>query len=248
MSLFIGKNHIRLESVDSTNTYARNLLQDKKPVDGTLVSAAHQLNGRGQTGNMWTADAGKNLTLSVILYPNFLEAEKQFFLNMAVCLAVKDFCEDVLQEDIKIKWPNDIYFEDSKLGGILIENTISGNKLSASVIGIGLNVLQTKFDEDLPNPCSFATISEGAYDLAKLQEKLCDYIEKYYLQLRQLHFNFLDKAFTVALYGYQQTRQFKKGKQLFKGEIVGVAKDGKLLIQSGEKEMRFAFKEVEYVF
>lgn len=247
MSLFIGKNHIHLASVDSTNNYARQLLSDGKPVEGTLISAENQLNGRGQAGNTWTAEAGKNLTLSVILYPNFLEADKQFFLNMAICLAVKDFCEEVLQEDIKIKWPNDIYFEDEKLGGILIENTVSGSKLSTSVVGIGLNVMQTKFPESVPNACSFVKIKPEQYSIDSLQESLCSYLEKYYLQLRQLHFNFLDKAYMVSLYRYQQTQEFRRGKQTFKGEIVGVAKDGKLLIQSGEKEMRFAFKEVEFV-
>ncbi len=246
-TLFIGKNLIELEKIDSTNNYAKNLLAKERPVEGTLVIANEQYSGRGQTGNVWQTDSGMNLTLSIVLYPDFLEADKQFFLSMAISLGVKDFCESVLNDEVKIKWPNDIYYHDSKLGGILIENTISGSRLSSSVIGIGINVNQKEFDPSLSNPTSLSLISNEAYKLPKLTEQLCSFIEKYYLQLRQQHYNFLDKGYMVSLYRYQQTHEFKKGNQVFKGEINGVAKDGKLLIHSNGKELRFAFKEVEYV-
>lgn len=246
-TLFIGKNLIELEKIDSTNNYAKNLLAKERPAEGTLIIANEQYSGRGQMGNVWQTDSGMNLTLSIVLYPDFLEADKQFFLSMAISLGVKDFCESVLNDEVKIKWPNDIYYHDSKLGGILIENTISGSRLSSSVIGIGINVNQKEFDPSLSNPTSLSLISNEAYKLPKLTEQLCSFIEKYYLQLRQQHYNFLDKGYMVSLYRYQQTHEFKKGNQVFKGEINGVAKDGKLLIHSGGKELRFAFKEVEYV-
>ena len=100
-----------------------------------------------------------NLTASYILYPGFLSADKQFFLNMAVSLAVRELCEEVTGHEIRIKWPNDIYHRNKKLAGILIENTISGSQISSSVIGIGLNVNQTSFDPDLPNPTSVKLIT-----------------------------------------------------------------------------------------
>ncbi len=246
-TLFVGKHIIELETVDSTNTYAKELLAKEKPVEGTVVFAHEQHSGRGQMGNTWKTEAGKNLTVSFILYPDFLDADKQFYLNMAISLAVKDFCESVLPDEIKIKWPNDIYWHDKKLGGILIENTISGNRISSSVIGIGINVNQEEFDATLPNPVSLLQISNFEFKLSNLIEGLSVFIEKYYLQLRQLHFNFLDKGYTVALYRYQQTHEFKKGEQILRGEINGVAKDGKLIFHSGGKEMRFAFKEIEFV-
>ncbi len=246
-TLFIGKNIVALESVDSTNSYAKDLLAKEKPVEGMIVLAHEQHSGRGQMGNVWQTEAGKNLTLSVILYPDFLDADKQFYLNMAVSLAVKDFCESVLNDEIKIKWPNDIYHRDSKLGGILIENTINGNRISSSVVGIGINVNQKEFDASLPNPISLFQISNAEYKLESLVELLASFIEKYYLQLRQLHFNFLDKAYTVGLFRYQQTHEFKKGEQILRGEINGVAKDGKLILHANGKEMRFGFKEVEFV-
>jgi BirA family biotin operon repressor/biotin-[acetyl-CoA-carboxylase] ligase len=246
-TLFIGKNVIELDSVDSTNNYARNLLSGQRPVEGTVVFAREQYAGRGQMGNTWKTETGKNLTASVVLYPDFLDADKQFFLNMAVALAVKDFCEFVLSDEVKIKWPNDIYFGDKKLGGILIENTISGSQIATSVIGIGLNVNQREFDASLPNPVSMIQIHYGQYDIRALVNELSGFIEKYYLQLKQKHFNFLDRAYTDALYRYQQTHEFKKGETIMRGEITGVTKEGKLVIDSNGKEHRFGFKEIEYI-
>jgi BirA family biotin operon repressor/biotin-[acetyl-CoA-carboxylase] ligase len=250
-TLFIGKNIIELDSVDSTNSFAKQLLTDNKPVEGTVICAREQFAGRGQMGNTWKTEPGQNITLSVVLYPDQLDADKQFFLNMAIALGVKDFCEFVLQDEIRIKWPNDIYYRDSKLGGILIENTINGSTIATSVAGIGININQQQFDPQLPNPTSMLLIKKPAegnqYSIKQLAESLCAYLEKYYLQLRQQHYNFLDKAYTEALYRYQQTHEFKKGDTIFKGEINGVARDGKLIIHSGTKELRFGFKEVEYV-
>src|SRR5687768_14177982 len=137
-TLFIGKNVIELDSIDSTNSYSKELIIKEKPIEGTIITAREQLSGRGQMGNSWNAEAGKNLTLSIILYPDFLDADKQFYLNIAVCLAVKDFCESVLGDEIKIKWPNDVYHRDKKLGGILIENTIKGSQIASAVVGIGI--------------------------------------------------------------------------------------------------------------
>lgn len=238
---------VELESIDSTNNFAKNLLQREKPTEGTLIYAHEQSSGRGQMGNTWKAEKDKNLTLSIILYPQFLDTDKQFFLNMAVSLGVKDFCESVLGEEIKIKWPNDIYHHNDKLGGVLIENTINGNRVTSSIVGIGININQEDFAKDIPNATSFFLISNKGHQLKSLIELLSSFIEKYYLQLRQLHFNFLDKAYMEALYRYQQTFEFKKGAQTFKGEINGVTKEGKLIIHSKGKEQKFAFKEVEYV-
>lgn len=245
--LFVGKNLIELESVDSTNSYAKELLSNSRPPEGTAIMAKDQHSGRGQMGNSWAAEPGQNITVSFILYPEFLETDRQFFLNMAVSLAVKDFCEFILKDEVKIKWPNDIYYLDKKLGGILIENSISGTKIASSVIGIGLNVNQVNFNPALPNPVSFALLRQQYYNLQELQEQLSSFLEKYYLQLRQLHFNFLDSAYTQGLYRYQQTHEFKKGEQILRGEITGVTKEGKLVIDCNGKEHKFNFKEIEYV-
>jgi BirA family biotin operon repressor/biotin-[acetyl-CoA-carboxylase] ligase len=246
-TLFVGSNHISLETVDSTNTYAKELIAGHKPADGTLITTAEQTAGRGQAGSRWQTAAGENLTASYILYPTFLAADKQFFLNMAVSLAVRELCEEVTGHEIRIKWPNDIYHKKKKVAGILIENTISGSMLSSSIVGIGLNINQTDFDPALPNPTSLKLISSKEHDIAAITSKLSSYIEKYYLQLRHLHFNFLDKGYTVNLYRYHQTALYSRNGQEFKGEITGVTKEGKLIIESGGKELKFGMKEVEYL-
>lgn len=246
-TLFTGQNIIETPTVDSTNNYLKNLLANERPPEGTLVVAHTQSSGRGQMGNTWASEPGKNFTASYLFYPSFLEASKQFYLNMAVALAVKDCCELFLGDEVKVKWPNDIYYGDKKIAGILIENAINGNNLTTSVVGIGLNINQTDFPEALPNPSSLKLIKGRDFDLMEVRNQLSHFLEKYYLQLRQLHFNFLDKAYTVALYRYQQTHEFRHGEKILRGEINGVTKEGKLILHSNGKEHRFAFKEVEYV-
>ena len=246
-TLFIGTNHISLDVIDSTNSYAKSLLTTDKIPEGTLITAREQTAGRGQTENVWQTEAGSNLSASYILYPSFLSADRQFFLNMAVSLAVRELCEEAVNDEIRIKWPNDIYHKNKKVAGILIENTISGSQLSSSVIGIGLNVNQIEFAPAIPNPTSLRLITGREQDLHSITEKLSGYIEKYYLQLKNLHFNFLDKAYTVHLYRYNQTALFRKDNQEFRGEIVGVTKEGKLMIESNGKQLRFGLKEVEYL-
>jgi BirA family biotin operon repressor/biotin-[acetyl-CoA-carboxylase] ligase len=246
-TLFTGRNIITVPVVDSTNNYLKDLLNNERPVEGTLITAHTQNSGRGQMGNTWNTEPGKNLTVSYLFYPTFLEANKQFYLNMAVTLAVKDCCELLLADEVKIKWPNDIYYHDKKIAGILIENGINGSNLTSSVVGIGLNVNQTDFPESLPNPSSLKLIKAKEFDLTEVQDELSHFLEKYYLQLRQQHFNFLDKAYTVALYRYQQTHEYRLAEKTLRGEINGVTKEGKLILHSNGKEHRFAFKEVEYV-
>ncbi len=145
---FIGKKFIYLPSCHSTNDIAAELLPHLD--EGTVVIAAHQTNGRGQRGNSWEAEAGANLTFSIVLKPNFLPASQQFYFNMAVALGIirglRYFFEgnrsnsSDKSDQLKLKWSNDIYFQDFKLGGVLIENTIESTNLKNSVVGIGINM------------------------------------------------------------------------------------------------------------
>jgi len=245
--LFIGINVIELEETTSTNTEAKLLIEKEKPLEGTVIIANKQTKGKGQQGNSWQTEAGKNLTCSYILYPVFLGADKHFYLNMVVSLAVKEACEVVLEDEVKVKWPNDIYYGNKKIAGILIENSISGATVITSVVGIGLNVNQTEFDTELQNAGSLKQFTGHDILLQKIQQDLNIYLEKYYLQLRQQHFHFLQRAYTEALFRYNQTAYFKKGEQTFKGEITGIARDGKLIIESNGKELRFNMQEVKFM-
>ncbi len=161
------------------------LLQEKDLQEGTVVITREQAEGRGQRGNKWISEAGMNLTFTIVLYPHFLEPAKQFGLSQAVSLGISDHLEKTLKGlKPRIKWPNDIYVNGGKISGILIENVLSGNKISFSLIGIGLNVNQTVFGEGVPNACSMRTLSGLEFDLEDCLSSLCACLERRYLQLK----------------------------------------------------------------
>ncbi|MFI5140988.1 MAG: biotin--[acetyl-CoA-carboxylase] ligase [Bacteroidia bacterium] len=136
-TLFIGQHILELDAAESTNTYATNLIKEIQVAEGTIVFTHNQTKGRGQVGNTWQAETGKNLTFSMVLHPNFLAVEKQFYLSKITSLAVFGMLTEFLNTslyDIKIKWPNDILVNDKKIAGILIENILRGNFLQSSVM------------------------------------------------------------------------------------------------------------------
>ena len=145
-TLFTGKIIKYLPTCHSTNDIAAEMIQSQEVFEGTIIITDHQTTGRGQRGNSWEAAIGQNLTLSLILKPTFLRASDQFQLNVAVSLGVHEFLSQYLPEGLTIKWSNDIYHYDKKLGGILIENTLQGYNIGYSVIGIGLNINQKQFE------------------------------------------------------------------------------------------------------
>ncbi|RYG09111.1 MAG: biotin--[acetyl-CoA-carboxylase] ligase, partial [Chitinophagaceae bacterium] len=149
-TLFVGQNLIKLSAVDSTNNFLKNLVSNSEPLpEGTVIMADDQYAGRGQQNNVWKAEPGKNLTFSLLLRPTFLRLNQQFLLNMAVSIAVNDVLGGLLGSTVSIKWPNDIYFRNLKMGGMLIENNIVGNGIKTAIIGIGSNVNQQNFEAEL---------------------------------------------------------------------------------------------------
>ncbi|MCB0762899.1 MAG: biotin--[acetyl-CoA-carboxylase] ligase, partial [Flavobacteriales bacterium] len=146
LQLISGHSVIELDTVDSTNNYAANLAKSGQIGNGTVILSAHQSHGRGQRGHIWQSDAGTNLLMSYVLTRPIFTHETQFYLNKAVALGVRDMVEKASAKCCKIKWPNDIFCDGLKLGGILIENSWRAQTLSSCIIGIGLNVNQTEFD------------------------------------------------------------------------------------------------------
>ncbi|MEO0875802.1 MAG: biotin--[acetyl-CoA-carboxylase] ligase, partial [Bacteroidota bacterium] len=171
-TLFVGNVVQHFEVLPSTNAYATELLAKTAPNEGTVISAAYQEAGRGQIGSSWTASAGENLLLSVILYPRWLVAQQQFLLSRAVALAVADTITHYVDGQAQVKWPNDVYFGDKKLAGILIQNSLSGKYLQWSVVGIGLNVNEAAFPVDLPKAGSLFLSAGQKFDLAEVQQTL----------------------------------------------------------------------------
>ncbi|UBM60242.1 biotin--[acetyl-CoA-carboxylase] ligase [Marinilongibacter aquaticus] len=243
---FIGKNVFYLTSCHSTNDYASQKIQNDEWAEGTLVITDEQTSGKGQRGNSWYSEPGQNLTFSVVLFPDFLKASEQFFLNMAVANALFETVEYFLKSnDLRIKWPNDLYHGRSKLAGILIENGIAGRNLSWSIIGIGLNVNQMDFA--LPNASSLAKLAQSVFDLKKILMLFCENLEKRYLSLKEGLPEKEQAFFEENLFLKNVPSLFRQGERIFEGEILGLGDAGKIRIQEAEKTWEFAHKEFEYI-
>ncbi len=246
--LFVGKVFHHFPRLPSTNLYASELLSKSKPIEGTVISTAHQTAGRGQIGSSWETEAGQNITLSVILYPSFLEPRRQFALNQATALSVRDVITRYTEKAVKVKWPNDIYLERGKLAGILIQTSLSGNRFQNCIIGTGINVNQEIFPSNLPNPTSLFLETGRKYDTGSLIEEYCQALERRYLQLRSGRLSSLQEEYHNHLFGMGQELWFERpGGERFRGMIRGVNPIGQLLIRHGNSEEAFHLKEVATV-
>jgi len=232
-TLFIGHPVKILEQVDSTNSYALNLIREAPPAEGYLVWAKEQLAGRGQRGAKWNSEPLANLTFSVILRPQFLPINEQFQLTKAIALGIAGFVSHLLEDsaDVKIKWPNDIYVKNCKIAGILIENVLEQATLKYSVVGIGLNLNQTVFDPSIPNPTSLKLLTGKEFNTEDCLLQLCSFIEKRYLDLRKADYPQIDEAYHNLLYRRGAESHFKWNGETIAAEIEGVNKAGRLLLK-----------------
>lgn len=249
LTLFVGQNLVKLQEVDSTNFYLKKLLSNSKPlIEGTVIMAENQTAGRGQSNNKWLSENGKNLTLSIYLKPSFLSVNEQFELNKAISLGVTDCLIPLLGDDCSVKWPNDIYFHDKKIGGILIENTTKGYQLKDSVVGIGLNVNQKSFGDLENRATSITKILHQDYDLENLLMQLCQSIESRYLQLKAGKKDLLDQDYEKKLFRLNENHFFEINQNLIQGIIRGVSPFGRLCLESNNKILELDLKEVKFKF
>ncbi len=246
---FIGKKIIYLPTCHSTNDIAAELSSQVE--EGTVVITSQQTKGRGQRGNVWEAEAGANLTFSVVLKPFFLPASQQFYFNMAVALAITDALTSIFvakslnSAKLAIKWSNDIYYEKLKLGGILIENTIENANLKNSIVGIGLNINQEKFS--YPTATSLKNIFSHDLALENVLEGILYYMEIRYLALKNREYLHLKTDYISQLYwnGEQHTYQDKHG-VFFEGSIIDVLESGRLVVDTEMGIRNFDFKEITF--
>jgi len=250
ISIMIGNNHIRLNRVNSTNKYATDMIAKSKPIEGTVISASFQYEGRGQIGRFWESEAGKNISCSTILLPTFLEASQQFQLNIAVSLAVHDFVDHFIDsEEVRIKWPNDIYVGDKKIAGILIQNTLLGKTISTSVWGTGININQVLFSEDVPNPTSLALENMKDMEIDTCMLWLFRFLTKRYLQLKAGHLESMRSEYHELLYRRDVWAGFMDSEDnRWTGKIIKVDDLGRLVIlNTDEEEKVFGFREIRFV-
>ncbi len=246
----IVKNLVYLPVCGSTNDEAMRMALHDGCGEGLVLVAGQQLAGKGQRGNVWEAEADKNLTFSVVLKPVFLFAAMQFGLNMAVSLAVMETAKEVLGRPVKVKWPNDIFCAGHKIGGILIENLLKQQLVSFSVVGIGLNVNQLAFNA--PKAASLASLTGKMYDLGALLEDLLGRLEARYLQLRGGRAAGIRQVYLENMLWYQEKHAFidlRPGHNglAFEGEILGVDEKGRLCVDKAGRIAFFGFKEIVFV-
>jgi len=248
-TLFVGQNLIKLSDVDSTNNFLKVLVSKSEPLaEGTVIMADNQFAGRGQQQNSWQSEPGKNLTFSLYLRPAFLPIQKQFLLNMAVSVGLSNALRELVGDGIQIKWPNDIYFQRKKLGGILIENLLSGQTYKTGIIGIGINVNQVVFSGALnDHAISLSQILHKDVNLIKLLAVICSHIESQYLKLKANQHVSLQANYLERLMWYNQTGKYRYNGQVFEGVLTGVTDQGLLMIKSKGFEKAYNFKEVEFL-
>ena len=235
-----------LDSVDSTNNYAMARLHERTASHGNAYFAREQQRGRGRRGKTWRSQKDKNIMLSIVLNTEFLAVYQQFHLIISTSLGCLDFFNRYLTNNVKIKWPNDLYWNDRKAGGILIENLIKGDLWQWAVVGIGLNINQTSFDPDLPNPVSLKQITGETYDILKTANELYEDVMTRFDDLKKNKFESLFRSYNRSLYRLAEPIKLKKDNMVFNTRLSGVSKQGQLITKD-VMERNFDFDEVEWV-
>lgn len=246
-SAFVGKKIIIFKSLRSTNDYCKELLNIQKVPEGIVINASWQSGGRGHGNNSWESAAEQNLTFSIILHPRFLEVSGQFFISMITSLGITDFLKE-LTSNVFIKWPNDIYIEKNKIAGILTENSVMENRIMDSIVGIGININQTSFDRNIPNPVSLVNIVPAPPPLENCLKNLCNHIDHWYSKLKQGNRTEIQNRYTEQLFRLNEQRLYRDGNKIFRGYIRGVDKFGRLALETETGATRyFGLKEVEFL-
>ena len=227
---------MHIDETDSTNRW----LREQGGEENMVVWADYQTAGRGCGTNHWESERGKNLTFSMLLHPHDVPAQKQFRISRAISLAI---CKALGQHigDLSIKWPNDIYWRDGKIGGILIEVTLQGNKVKDCIIGIGLNINQRVFRSDAPNPVSMWQICEQETDCEQLFQEILQAFQEYMGKSNK-------DEYQSMLYRRKGFHPYADKDGAFMAEIIDVEDDGHLLLRDDNGQLRrYAFKEVTFV-
>ncbi len=246
----IGKKIIRLATVDSTNDYMSDEIRRGTIIqEGTIIIADKQTKGKGLDANTWESETGKNLTFSVFIKPEFLKAERQFMLNKTITLGIYDFVKSVVKnQKVSIKWPNDIYINNGKVAGILINNTISGNQFVYSIVGAGININQTRFASNAPNPVSLRNYLKHNLDLKECLNSLCGFLNARYQQLEMHNYSVLNSDYLSVLFRLNEIHRYRFGNNIIYARITGVSEYGKLqLLTKNNQNIECDLKEIEFV-
>lgn len=241
---------ILLASVDSTNNEARRRLDNNDELpEISVIIADEQTSGRGQRGNSWEAEAGKNLLFSIVCHPDFLKASEQFVLSQAIALAVAlTVNEVVVTDECRVKWPNDIYIGNKKVSGTLIECDLRGSNIETCIIGTGININQEVFHSDAPNPVSMAQIAGKEFDREAILSQILGRFINIYDVIRQGDADAVRRLYKVWLYRKSGFYKYADANGEFLAEIADVEKTGHLVLRLENGELRrYEFKDVKIV-
>jgi len=241
---------IVLEEVPSTNDYLKALLANTAPTpEFTAIMAMCQTRGKGQHGAGWLVEPGQNLTFSLLLRPHGLLAARSFNLNMLVCLAIRQWLDGYLPE-ARIKWPNDIYVRNRKIGGVLIENRIAGRFITSSVIGIGINLNQTTFPPELQKKATSILLERpdlAPPDLRECCTALLETIRNRYQHTDLADTQALLDQYNPLLYKRGEPAKYEVDGAVAEGIVREVSPDGRLLVEFGPERRDFGLKEISFV-
>jgi BirA family biotin operon repressor/biotin-[acetyl-CoA-carboxylase] ligase len=244
-TVFVGKKLVFMPECHSTNTVASELCHEiPPPPEGTVIITANQTAGRGQRGNTWFVESGKNFTFSVVFYPNFLPIDSQFYLNMVASLAVRDYLLRIGCAAVSVKWPNDVFLTNRKVSGILIESIVSGTALARSIIGVGLNM-----NQQFPDAAHAISVSQFVAKQLVLDDQLpllLESLESRYLQLKENAYSALRSDYLESLYWRDEPHVFRSNGSQFEGRIEGIDDNGQLIISTCTGKRSFGVREITY--
>lgn len=244
-TLFIGKKIVYLPSCHSTNDIAAALEEKEAVAEGVVVITDNQTLGRGQRGNQWFSEPGKNLTFSILLKPTFVSIADQFLISQIIALGVSSVLRRYLPSSV-VKWPNDIYSGNKKLSGVLIENALQGGKIVKSIVGIGVNINQLSFSHERIS--SLGALTGKSYVLQDLLYELLVGIEQFYLQARQGGYDKLRREYLLGLLGYNENRLFLDQSGFFNGMVTDVKNSGQIEITCPDGNVKlYGLKELQWV-
>jgi len=238
---------IGLDEIDSTNDYLRNHTNELSDSKFTVANADFQISGKGQTGNCWESSPQKNLLFSIFCRPTFLPANMQFYLSQIISLSIKETL-DTFTKDISIKWPNDIYWKEKKICGILIENDVLGKNISQCILGAGVNINQETFTSDAPNPVSLRQITKKEESIELILNNILNRFEIYYKNLQEGEIENIRKQYNYALFRKNGFFPYQDKDGLFYARIVRIEPSGVLVLKDESGKIKnYAFKEVSFI-
>ena len=237
----LSPNLIQLDTIDSTNNYAANLLKTTKVTNGTVVMTKRQTDGKGQRGNSWHSEDDKNLIFSLIVFPD-IHVKYAHFTSLAAAIALQKSISELLNE-VKIKWPNDILVGKKKIAGILVENQLRGELISSSVVGIGININQTAFRKELSATSYFKELGQEQ-NLEVLFNRIYLNLDFYFDHLLNKNLKLLLSRYYENLYGYNEIKRFETSDEVFDAKIIGIDETGRLILQRKKANLHFDIKEV----